>query len=615
MSELTYSEAAEYLGVSPATIQNWVRQGLLSNNSPKVLSQKELALFRNQLKNGRTDRLRSRANKRLAGRTFLPDEYMTAYPGKRINEMADRLRQLEYTDREILYSWFSRKTEESDLSIGVYLKREMDDWYRELGQPDLEELKNKIGKISMPEQRDTAGFIYQILQKEGRKSERGSYYTPPKIVDSIFDDFKGRWDSFLDPCCGTGIFLLAAAQHKNDPLAVEGWDNDPQAVRIARLNLMLAFPDQDFDPRIFFRNSLEYNEMGRFDLIATNPPWGHHFSREERTHLKTRFPGLTSGESFSYFLKTAMDILEEKGSLSFILPESILKVKTHRDIRKLILDEGKIRYLAYLGKPFRNVQTEVIRLDMDKSVTENPVIVDRTGERYPVMQERFRQNIHFLFDFNCSDRDYRIFRKLEEKEYYTLLDRAKWILGIVSGNNRKFLIKGNKAGYEPILSGKDISPFCLKKPGESIKLDIKILQQCAPLENYRLVPKIVYRFITGNPAFAIDREGLITLNSANSLYPQEDIQPETVVFFFNSSLYRFVLKKRFNSLKILREHLEQLPLPVLSSVEENRVKEFVRETEKAPGHSLPQLQALMDEWVFNFFKISHSDRKYIRENL
>jgi hypothetical protein len=49
--------------------------------------------------------------------------------------------------------------------------------------------------------------------------------------------------------------------------------------------------------------------------------------------------------------------------LSYILPESILNVKVHEDIRKLLLDYN-ILSIYELGRIFTGVFTEVIRLDI-----------------------------------------------------------------------------------------------------------------------------------------------------------------------------------------------------------------------------------------------------------
>lgn len=620
MSDLTYREAADILGVSTATVQNWTRQGVLRKKASGEMSERDVYSFRDKLRSGTAGRLMSRANKNSARRSFLPGEYIdTPFARRIMTSLAARLEALNYSPGEILFAYFHIKISRSGNIAGsnnrTAVNSEMDHWFRELGRPDLTSLEEKLAEMNIPEQRDTAGLLYQMLQKEGRKSRLGSYYTPAEIASEIISSRKGKWTCFLDPCCGSGIFLLIAAEEKHDPLSVEGWDSDPLAVRIARLNLLLAFPEMTFTPRIHHRDTLLFKEKKTYDFIASNPPWGHHFTRIEKEELLKLYPDITSGESFSFFILAAMNHLEPGGTLSFLLPESILKVKAHRDIRKIIMEKFHITRLCYLGKPFRNVQTEVVRMDLEKSDDRKAAKVIRRGEEWTVLQNRFSDNINCIFDFNCNDRDYEIFRRIYGKGRETMEGKATWILGIVSGNNRKFLRKGLREGYLPVLSGRDITPFRIAEPENSILFDRAVLQQCAPGELYESTPKIVYRFITGKPVFAVDRKGLATLNSANSFRPAPDVNPSIIVFFFNSSLYRFVLARKFNSLKILREHLEQLPLPDLTSAEKQTIENMTETMEISSADTLMNLLRAMDEWVFNFFEIPHSDRSYILETL
>ena len=53
--------------------------------------------------------------------------------------------------------------------------------------------------------------------------------------------------------------------------------------------------------------------------------------------------------------------------VSFVLPESILNVRIHKDIREIILKTAQIKKVIYLNRIFKNVFTPVVRLDLEKS--------------------------------------------------------------------------------------------------------------------------------------------------------------------------------------------------------------------------------------------------------
>ena len=169
--------------------------------------------------------------------------------------------------------------------------------------------------------------------------------------------------------------MLAFSDIVESPLNIYGIDYDKTAVKIARLNILIRFKNKNFMPNIFCKNTLfdignddlfsfhDNKDIKDFDVIATNPPWGVHFSKAEEKKLKNLYPQITSFESFSYFLTKSLNLLRYSGIVSFILPESILNVRTHKDIREIILKTAQIKKVIYLNRIFKNVFTPVIRLD------------------------------------------------------------------------------------------------------------------------------------------------------------------------------------------------------------------------------------------------------------
>ncbi|MBN2658325.1 MAG: N-6 DNA methylase [Spirochaetales bacterium] len=614
MSDLTYSEAAEFLNVSPATIRNWARQGVLSSISGSLISRNSARSFKNEMAKGKSNRLTSRANKYSAHRTFIPGEYVPPEVDKSSLSAISHISELRESDpATVLFSFFQNRTENLKSGNLQRIRNEMEIWHNELGFPDTEIIREKISRLSLPEMPDTAGLLYQILQKEGRKSKEGSYYTPPPMAEEILRFYSGEWSTFLDPCCGSGIFLLSAARITGSPLHISGWDTDETAVHIARLNLMLLFPEMDFEPDITVRNPLiETSSRGFFDLIASNPPWGHHFSRKELEILRKKYPEIRSGESFSYFLQASLPLLNEKGTLSFLLPQAFLNVNTHRDIRAELLKEYSIPYVVYYGKVFSKVQTPVIRLDLQKKRGKVMTTVLKDNRIFSADSARFSLNPFCIYDLNMTARDTDIFERIFNRPHGNLKENAEWTLGVVSGNNSRFITPLPAENTYPIVSGQDIEPFRIRKPEKYLYYERERLQQCAPLNQYRRKPKIVYRFITGKPVFALDRRGFVTLNSANSFYSEDETEPEVLVALFNSSLYRFILKKKFNSIKVLRSHLEYLPLPHLSEAERTPLKELALEAESGKKLSESLLEAI-DVKVFDLYNIKHSDRTYIRK--
>ena len=498
------------------------------------------------------------------------------------------------------------------------IEKEIRSWLEDVDTSLVDDPYAFLLSCDLPVHDDVLGIVYQSLLPEGKKARKGSYYTPAPIVRDIAAAYVRPASRVLDPACGTGQFLLIFSETVDNPEYLYGFDTDPVAVRIARLNLLLKQKEKVFVPNIYRYNTLfdagntlfhSFPGGNRgFDLIATNPPWGVHFSGREKKMLAGRFPGITSGESFSCFLKAGLDLLREGGVLSYVLPEAILNVKTHRDIRKILLETTQILKIVWLGRVFRNVFTPVIRLDLVRQpVRKNPVIIVNGEKQYSIPQERWLHNPDHVFDIHTDDTDNRILERVWATEHTTLRGQAEWALGIVTGNNRAFVRATPQEGYEPVYRGKDVGQFVLKEPSGYIRFTPGRFQQVAPEEKYRAPEKLIYRFITKHPVFAWDDRQRLTLNSANVVIPRVPGYPvKTIAALFNSSLYRFIFRKKFSSIKILRSHLEQLPLPLWDRKTLEHISKMVDDLmdDKISFETL-------DRYIMEKFGLSKEDKTYI----
>ena len=119
-----------------------------------------------------------------------------------------------------------------------------------------------------------------------------------------------------------------------------------------------------------------------------------------------------------------------------------------------------------------------------------------------------------------------------------------------------------KQDCEPILKGADIEKFRIKQIKNYIKFKPDEFQQCAPEEVFRVKEKLVYKFISKKLVIAYDDEQTLTLNSCNILIPQiKGLDIKYILAVLNSDIAQFYFEKKFNSVKVLRSHIEQIPIP------------------------------------------------------
>lgn len=575
------SKAATMLGTSIITIRNWIKYGYLQVSKKKnriFLLMSEVKKLQNDIENGTFTKLNSRANKSKVKKFFVPIEYSqnknhiiliqsivdyikehhiptsTALALLSLNVLCRKDLLVKFTIKDIINKRLIFKNKQ--------IEKEMQDWLS-----DLKITKELLflSSCRLPKQKDVLGFIYQSLMMVGEKAQAGSYYTPSNIVDDIIKTYVKPRSRVLDPCCGTGQFLLAFSHKIKNPMYIYGIDRDELAVRIARLNLLIAFKNLDFSPNIFHKDSLfDRFDYDDFDVVATNPPWGFHFSLPEKQQLKQLYAPLTSSESFSYFLKKGIDSACEGGIISFILPESILLVRKHQDIRRYIIENTYIQKIIYLDRVFKHVFTPIVRLDLVKKKTPNKQINICKGDKvYTANQLKWEQNPDFNFDIHINNFDSQILDKIYAYPHTTLEKQADWALGIVTGNNKKYLSNELQNGYEEIITGKDIEKFSFKQASYFIRFTPKKFQQSAPETKYRAKEKLIYRFISKYLIFAYDDKQRLCLNSANILIPQIPHYPiKVIAALFNSTLYQFIFQKKYACIKVLQSHLEQLPLPL-----------------------------------------------------
>jgi predicted RNA methylase len=638
-------ETVSLLGVSSATVRNWVRHNyIVPENNPNgelLFDFLQITDLKHKITSGEIGRLSKRANKRQSSVQFIPEEYADSRDAVRlVKQIIDSQKTHILDVRHILSAVILNFLKTKGLASYIrpcsfdqitfhnaFLQNEVKWWFPSGGRA-FEGAYLKLLDLDLPTTRDILGLVYQSLAVEGYKAQAGSYYTPKRIVDSIVDEHISADSVVLDPCCGTGQFLLAAADKVKDPTRIWGFDIDEIAVRLTRLTLLSQFPNHTFNPNVFCRNTLlgmdsedlfSRIDLPHFDAIITNPPWGVHFSRLDTMALQRLYPSVRSNEAFSYFICKCIWLLKNNGVLSFILPESILNIKAHKDIRKVILEQSTIKSIKHLDRIFKNVFTPVIRLDVMKCAPQatDTFVVERNGATHPVQQRRLKDNPDYIFDVFSDDRDIAIFESIYRREHTSLKGNADWALGVVTGDNEKYLCDHESATNEPILTGKDIRRFLPLAAKAFIHFAPEKFQQVAPESKLRAKEKLIYKFISKELVFAYDDKQRLTLNSANILIPRVKNYPvKTILALFNSSLYQFLFQKKFGALKVLRGDLEKLPLPFLSKEAHEKIGHFVNQLldQSLPSNERRRVYVDLDKYTMDVFALTDNEIDYIRRS-
>lgn len=568
--------------ISTATKRNWDKLGVKSAEGKLV----------------------SRANKKLSTKRITPIEYFNNKANlKLIEQLADELSQEYENIGEVMYSVGILLLQRS----GIIDKEQhsknplINDFIQSYNYARL----NDISLNNLPkDETDLLGLLYQCLLQEGVKNIQGSYYTPRDVVRDMVDDIKlSSGQKVLDPCCGSLIYLLNIPNIK--PEQIYAIDNDPIAVMIAKFNYFLRFPNAK-QVNIFVDDFLSSNREHcniKFDYVITNPPWG---ASTANVH---KYPEIKSGETFSCFLVEAHKSLKKTGQLRFLLPESILNVKTHSDIRKYILNKANLIAIKVYSKLFSGVTTKYVAITVDYAGNTSSVEIDVADRSWGVEKEIYKSTANNVFRLSDSTDESIIEKVLELKRYD--LSASVWALGVVTGDNKGKLFSSPAKGLEKIYTGKEITPYKLKPAVNYINFDRTQLQQVAKDEIYRANPKLVYKFISKKLVFAVDDSASLFLNSANILVPKvPNMSVKTVAAFLNSELYQYLYIKLFREIKILKGNLLQLPFPEIDHKTDTKISNLVDNILLGKSDDT-ELQA----FVYSFYKLNQTEITCIRKEL
>ena len=561
-----------------------------------------------KLNSDSSEKLTKRANKTQSKKRVVANSYLDFAPA---NLLLSKIMQTEASIESIMYS----------LCISIL------EFHNILDKDNVVKFISQFNNcetitIDIPEgtwsgNNDVLGFIYQSLITEGERNLTGQYYTNKKVVDYMLGDKRlEEGETFLDPCCGSGAFLLSV--QTTTPENLYGFDINPIAVMIAGTNLLVKYSNQDFYPNVYCIDFLKKDIFDtsrqdipfRFDNIYTNPPWG---ADKEGVYTKN-FPEIKSKERSSMVIVEAVKRLKKNGNFYFLLPSSLLKIKTHNDVRKFILSNSAIKRIDLYSERFDGVFTDYFSIKLSINQTDSQSYIVSTGkETRNIELSNTDAKSGVIVLERLTHIDDSIIKKMESTKHDDLT-HSQWALGIVTGDNKNKVKKDMADGLEPVYTGKQVSPFKLQEESSFIQFAPESFQQCAKEEYFRVPEYLFYRFLAKYPIVAYDDKQCLCLNSANILIPKLDgISIKSVAALLNSSLYHYYYTIKFSDIKVLKGNLQELPFPKLTKSQDELLSNLVTSIQSS-SYSEKQ-QKKLDETVYSLFKITPTEQQQIKSRI
>ncbi len=237
---------------------------------------------------------------------------------------------------------------------------------------------------------DAFEYLLSVLGSQG---DAGQFRTPRHIIDfmvCIIDPKK--WETILDPACGTVGFLISAFKHilrantdaqghsqltpdEKGRLAknFKGYDISPDMVRLSLVNLYLhGFTD----PHIYEYDTLtseeRWNEFA--DVILANPPF---MSPKGGIKPHRRF-SIQAKRSEVLFVDYIAEHLTPNGRAAIIVPEGIIfqSQTAYKDLRKMLVEKSLVAVISLPAgcfNPYSGVKTSILFLDKSLAKTADTI--------------------------------------------------------------------------------------------------------------------------------------------------------------------------------------------------------------------------------------------------
>lgn len=644
--KLTLTQVCSFLSISQATAKNWIRLGKLKiDANSETFDKAYIETLLAEIKSGKDGRLKSRRNKKNVSGKFLYRYYIANENNREIvEEILNSCDQITEDELRVILAHFAIQLYQQSSGIAI------SDNSLFLNQTHISNhnvfnhlIADLLGNINMSEfaltniqsalkrqiqyvpLEDTLGFIYISLRDLSHRKQTGVYYTPLNTVNALVNNLKKCLDlknkTVCDPCCGTGNFLIGLIGNGASVNNLYGQDIDEISIQIARINMFLldnSITKEHLYSHFVCDNTLTNTFSQKFSVVLGNPPWGYDFNKDEIAYLTTKYLTAKSKgtESYDLFVEKGLAMLEENGYLGYVLPEAILSVYSHQQARELIVKKAAFKFVCYLGNVFSGVQCPAIILGLqnsNKGQTKH-CRVELDNKTFIIKEDR--GTTASSFSFNMSDEEYdclRVISSVQNAKY--LANNAKFALGIVTGNNKEYIESTKSEGSEIILKGSDIYRYALKETNNYIHFAPERFQQVAASEIYRAREKLLYRFISEVPVFAYDNQQTLSLNSCNILIPQiEDVNIKYVLAILNSSVAAYFISKRYNSVKLLRSHIESLPIPMVNAEKQNtiikKVDHIMNSSENICG-----LYEDLDNEIMDIYSLSSKQKETIHDAL
>lgn len=334
----------------------------------------------------------------------------------------------------------------------------------------------------------------------------------------------------------------------------------------------------DFDFKLFFSEVWHYKNG--FDIVIGNPPYVFGGSttiteREKAIYKRSYFSGSNKINLFTLFIEKAHKILSHNSIISFIVPNTLLRVTSYSNIREYLIKKTSIKEIVDLDVGiFKKVTASIIIIRIENRYSESNLLAIKKGiteDTFQTIPQIEFNKKGYVLDIFTSESDRDTLTMLFDESTTTLGKICKYIrFGVVITGNFNEVIGNKKVNnnWKQFLEGEEVEAFAINYKGRYLNYDNKLLHRSRTADLFEQ-PKILVQRITGGKhpvKAAFDDSHFYTKESIiNIVLNSDEYDYLYILSILNSEVINWFYAKKFTNFSKLtvnlsKEYLSEIPI-------------------------------------------------------
>ena len=474
-------------------------------------------------------------------------------------------------------------------------------------------------------------------------------YKKDKGEISLFDDEKNRLQKTVSHLlssyysCSDHDRKVKLQQEISDTInkQLEAQAYNPEILRELRI-INLAENNKFFFWHTWFSDVFSRDNKEGFDIVIGNPPYITYRGKEKNSISDSELNNLIATythsaeykvNSYALFTEAGINLCNNRGTISYIIPGTILQNDYLKKIREFLICRNQIKEIVSFSNKVFDAVTDSIILRCKKGFVENNTMLFKrvsdlslvpTEEKEFVTSEWDNSDKLYVIDLKSTSADSVIFSKMEASGL-KVEDYYKVYVGIVAKGIKQFLSNTKDTIYhKKYLQGKHIAPYQIIFKSVYINFIPELLHSNTDQFVYEQKEKILVRK-TGNILMAsLDSEQYYTDQSLYNLYlkPNKWYSNKVLLAILNSKLLNYYYNKKLITNAdvfpyIKGVHLKMFPLPHLSDGIESELSDLVDSIiqHKKQNIDTSVICNKIDALVYQLYGLTDTEIKIIEQSI